>query len=167
MLIWNVSGDQIIPGFHEELVATNPEVPTSSKYLWGLRGNVLVIGRQAKRAVSVKIWLSDPSWLTDKDFYTGVTTYLENNVGSYGTLRTAADGVHGVWEPGVLQTFQYMLFAGYENLPFAGQEVWGPVKDEAACLYAKSIVALERDNQTYAAAFRLNFIQTVPDRVLQ
>ena len=164
MLTWiDATGPQIVlPGFHGEVVAPSPKVQLASKYLWGLKGNVTIIGQQTTRELTVNLWLNDPTWTDVKNLYDFLAGTLELLVGAYGSLNLTND-TEGYWPTHQYQTFSNLLFAGYENVPFPGQEFPTAVKDEAGTLYRSGQYA---GNLTWLQNLSLLFLQTLPGRTV-
>lgn len=162
----NLTGDYELYGFHGEIQVPSPNVPMSSKYLWGLKGNVVIVGNQATRELSVHLWLSNPTWSDVNDPYDFLDQTVDPLVGLYGTLRTENNAVEdpdGYFPVHQAQTFENCIFTRYEMLPFPGQDQAGAIYDEAGSLY---IGGSHAGDQSWLLNMQLYFLQTIPDRTV-
>jgi len=163
MLVWtDQSGptDHFLHGFHGEVVGNSPRVQYTSKYLWGLVGNIVVIGNQSGRELSVSMWISNPLWETAPALYNWIAGTLETLPGQFGYLTLDVDA-QGYWPVSQQQVFNDLLFVGYDFVPFPGQDTPSPIKDEAGTLYRTGAYA---GKLTWLIGANLRFLQTVPGR---
>lgn len=167
MLTWTtvdlVPNANVIPGPHGEAVHTSPQLQLAQKYLWGLKGNAVILGKQTTQQLTVNIWLNDSIWEQLSDLYTYVTDYLDTFVGTFGRLDFTND-VNGYWPVVQPQYFADLIFLPYTLDTFRGQDTATPLQDQAGCLYTSGPGA---GNKTWAQAMTLNFQQTIPGRTQQ
>ena len=152
----------IIPGFHSEVQAASGKLPVSTKYVWGLFGTSLIVGRPADRKLTVDLWLSRFDWTTIDALNTFISGTLETLVGSIGYLQLLNEP--NGYSP-VADEVQYnnLVFAAFTPTPFDGQSVSSPILDAAASLYRDGPGAGE---QSWLQRCTLEFLQSVPLRTL-
>ena len=151
-----------IPGPHEEPVVQSPKMNKKVNHFWGLVGSSVLVSQPGVRQISVTMWFNDWNWVNIGYVFQNLDLLDKNFVGEPGTLEITTD-TDGYWPASNYQKYAGVVFDGYRQLPFRGQDEPRPIVDSAATIYHFGPHA---GNVTWLIKLQLLFTQAIADRVL-